>query len=283
MSFDPDRLRSLRFDPSEQRYTARDAILYALGVGMPFAAGDAPDLAFLTERDLKVLPSFAVTLGSPGMWVRAPELGIDWVRLLHAAQAARFHAPLPPEAEIGASARIAELWDRGADKGAVCVVERQIFDAISGRHYATVRQTLVLRGNGGWGGAPDPRPVAEPLPQRAPDLDTTVPLSARAALIYRLSGDLNPLHVDHAVARAAGFERPILHGLASYGTAAALVVLGFCDADPARLAALSLRFAGVVHPSDALRFRAWREGARIRFEAHVGERCVLDRGEATLT
>jgi acyl dehydratase len=281
-AFDPQRLLDWRFEDRPHSYEARDAILYALGVGLPLTPGDGDDLHFLLEDRLRALPSYAVTLASPGMWVKAPELGIDWPKLLHIGQAARFATPLPPRADVVGRARIKALYDRGATKGAVCVVERQIHDATSGVLYCTIDQTLLLRGNGGFGGASPPETENGPLPVREPDLIETVAVSPRAALIYRLSGDINPLHADYGVARRAGFERPILHGLASYGLAGALVLLRFCGAAPERLKALRVRFAGVVFPGDDIRFRCWLDGAFVRFDAYVGERKVLDQGEAEI-
>lgn len=280
MAFDPDRLRDWRFEPIRHSYGARDAILYALGVGLPQDALDTAELDFLVEDRLKVLPTFAVTLASPGMWVRDPELGIDWVKLLHAAQAATFHRPLPPEANVVGAARVKSLHDRGGDKGSVCVLERTIRDADSGVIYCTLDQTIFLRGNGGFGGDPAPRPPLPVTPDRAPDAVASVATSRRAALIYRLSGDLNPLHSDPEVARKAGFAKPILHGLASYGTAGAIVLRHFCDGDPARLKSLSLRFAGIVMPGDVLDIAMWREGHAVLFAVKTGDRTVIDQGVA---
>lgn len=281
MAFDPDRLRAHAFALTRQGYTERDAILYALGVGLPFGSA-TEDLAYLLEDRLTVLPTFAVTLATPGMWVKAPDLGIDWVKLLHSAQAAWFHAPLPPMAEVVSHTRIKSLHDRGAGKGSICVVERRIVDAADETHYCTVNQTLMLRGNDGFGGDPAPRPTPDLPPDRAADHRETVHLSPRAALVYRLSGDVNPLHADPEVARKAGFDRPILHGLASYGTMGALVLRRFCDGDPARLASLSLRFAGVVYPGDRLDCDFWQVGSKVLFTARVGDRVVLDQGLAEL-
>ncbi|MFN3293405.1 MAG: MaoC/PaaZ C-terminal domain-containing protein [Gemmobacter sp.] len=279
-AFDPDRLRAWAFALQSQTYDARDAIIYALGVGLPLTPGDSPDLGYLLEDGLKVLPSFAVTLASPGMWVRDPALGIDWVKILHMAQAATFHATLPPGARITSQPRIKSLHDRGAGKGAVCVLERDITDAETGTRYCTVDQTILLRGNDGFGGPAAPAAERVTMPDRAPDAVVRVTTSGRAALIYRLSGDLNPLHADYAVARRAGFDRPILHGLASYGTAAAVVLRAFGGDDPARMTSLALRFSGVVYPGDTLRFDLWQDGGCVLFEAHAGERKVLDQGVA---
>lgn len=281
-AFDPDRLRNWRFEPIRRSYAERDAILYALGVGLPQDPLEMRELDFLVEDRLKVLPPFAVTLASPGMWVRDPELGIDWVKLLHAAQAAIFHAPLPPKADIIGEARVKSLHDRGAEKGSVCVLERTIRDAGSGTMYCTLEQTIFLRGNGGFGGDPAPRASLPATPGRAPDVEASFATSPRAALIYRLSGDLNPLHADPEVARKAGFSRPILHGLASYGTAGAVVLRHFCDGDPARLRSLSLRFAGIVMPGDVLDIAMWRDGNAVLFAVKVGDRIVIDQGIALI-
>src|ERR1700722_10188372 len=189
MAFDPKRLLEWRFKPIRHSYDERDAILYALGLGAPRDPLDARELEFLLEDRLKVLPTFASTLASPGMWVRAPQLEIDWVRLLHSAQAATFRRPLPCKGEVVGEARIKSLYDRGIEKGAVCVVERRISDAASGDLYCTLEHTLAMRGDGGFGGEPPPKPERAALPRRQPDVSDAVSVSARAALIYRLSGD----------------------------------------------------------------------------------------------
>lgn len=276
MSIDPERLLAHRFPEIRHRYVERDAILYALGIGLGADPLDHDDLAYLIETKLCVLPTMAATLASPGMWVRDPTLGIDWVRLVHAEQAATFHAALPPSAEVIGTARIASLADRGEGKGAVLVVEREIRDAQDAVLYCTVRQTLLLRGDGGFGGPPPAPSATLAPPQRAPDLRLSVSISPRAALIYRLSGDWNPIHADPAVARKAGFERPILHGLASYGVAGRTLM----KATGVELCSLAVRFAGIVYPGDVIDFSMWREGGKILFEGHVGERRVLDRGYA---
>lgn len=277
-SFDPQRLLTRDFGEQRQSYDARDAILYALGVGLPIAAGESGDLNFLLEDRLRVLPSFAVTLATPGMWPKDPALGIDWVKVLHMAHAARFEAPLPAHAEVVSRARITELYDRGADKGAVCVLQRQVRDAGSGTLYCTIDQTIAMRGNGGFGGEPLAKTERPRMPERPCDHSETVRTSPRAALIYRLSGDYNPLHADFEVARKAGYRQPILHGLASYGTACAVIVRAFCDGEPARMKSLDLRFAGVVTPGDELGFSCWKDGGRVLFEVKVGDRTVIDQG-----
>jgi acyl dehydratase len=276
MPLQPQRLLNHRFDEISQSYTARDAILYALGIGLGRDPSDGEDLEYLIEDRLAVVPSFAVTLASPGMWIAAPEFGVDFMKLVHAEQAAWFHALLPPAADVIGRARVVSLADRGPERGAVLVLERTIHDAASGVHYCTLQQTLLLRGDGGFGGAP-PKSAPAVIPDREPDSRAVVPVSPRAALIYRLSGDRNPLHADPAVARRAGFDRPILHGLASYAMAGVSVARA-CGHAPSHIGALQCRFSGVIFPGDAVEFRIWRDGDRAMFQAFVGERRVLDQG-----
>jgi acyl dehydratase len=240
---------------------------------------DAADLRFLLEDRLEVLPTFAVTLASPGMWIRAPEFGVDFVKLVHAEQEALFHSPLPAEAEVVSRARVASLTDRGPGRGAVLTVEREIREGRSERLFCTLHQTLLLRGDGGFGGAPAPM-APSLIPDRPPDRTGRFVIDPRAALIYRLAGDQNPLHADPEFAKRAGFERPILHGLASYATAG-IVVARICSSSPSKIAALQCRFSGVIFPGDALDFRVWLTGSEAMFQAFVDERKVLDQGRLT--
>ncbi len=275
---DPAAIFVHDFGQPEQCYVARDAILYALGLGLGADPLDAEDLRFLDERALSVLPTFAVTLCSPGMWIRDPALGVDFSKLVHLAQSAEFPSPLPAAAKVRGEASVVSLTDRGEGKGAVLVLERRISDAATGALYCGLHQTLLLRGDGGFGGPPAMR-SDEPSPSVAPDAVAKIVTSPRAALIYRLSGDWNPLHLDPQLAAQAGFPRPILQGLASYGMAGAAVSRAL-GRDPAALLKLACRFSGVVFPADELEFRVWKQDeGGARFCAYVGERKVLDDGK----
>jgi len=276
MSFRPDRIRAHDFGETRQSYTARDAILYALGLGLGSDPLDAGDLAFLDETRLSVLPSFAVTLCSPGMWIRDAAFGVDFKRLVHSAQAATFHAPLPASADVLGTARVVGLTDRGEGRGAILELERRIANATDGTLYCTLRQTLLLRGNGGFGGPASPR-ASTLIPETAPGAQASARLSPRAALIYRLSGDWNPLHIDPAFAKSAGFDRPIMHGLGSYGVAGAALSRAL-GRNPAEMSALSCRFSGIVFPGDTLAFSIWPDADGAAFRAHVGDRLILDEG-----
>ncbi len=277
MTIDPGALLAHDFGEIRQRYTERDVILYALGLGL---GADDNDLPFVFESGLRVLPTFAVTLATPGMWIREPRFGVDFTKLVHAEQRAWFHHPLPANGEIIGTAHVVALTDRGAGKGAVLTLERNIRDAATGLALCTLHQTLLLRGDGGFGGtAPDRAPAG--IPDRAADLTVSTTLSRRAALIYRLSGDWNPLHIDPATARAAGFDRPIMHGLGSYGIAA-LAVSRAASVSPIDIKQLACRFSGVIMPGDTLDFQIWRTADGLNFTAYVGDRKVLDNGLLTL-
>ena len=276
MAIDAARLLSHAFPQIAHAYAERDAILYALGLGLGANPVDGGDLAFLYETELRVLPTFAVTLASPGMWIKDPAFGVDFAKLVHSEQAAVFHRRLPPNAKVTGAAKVVSLTDRGAEKGAVLTLERTICDAATGETYCTLQQTLLLRGDGGFGGPSRP-PAVDLIPAHAPEVTASVRISPRAALIYRLSGDWNPLHISPGAAAKAGFPRPILHGLASYGVAAVAVARALGQS-PDQITQHSCGFSGVVYPGDEIVFRIWRDGDRAAFQGFVDDRKVIDQG-----
>jgi acyl dehydratase len=211
--------------------------------------------------------------------------GADALRLVHGEQHLRFHLPLPVSGTVVVSNRVQSLTDKGPGKGAIGVVLRAIRDAQTGALLAESRNVSVLRGDGGFSaghGLSDPAPEPLPkMPERAPDLEVDLPSLQQAALLYRLSGDFNPLHADPDVASAAGFDRPILHGLATYGMAAQAVLRAVIDHDAARLRALAVRFTAPVYPGETVRVQLWRESAqvlRLRARVEARGRVVLDQG-----
>lgn len=274
----PQAIRTYDFGAPVESYTPRDAILYALGLGLGSNPLDLNELRFLDERKLSVLPTFGVTRCTPGMWIRDPALGVDFGKLVHSAQWAEFPAPMPAMATVRGEAEVVSLTDRGEGKGAMLVLERRIIDAASGQLYCRLHQTLLLRGDGGFGGPPAQRDLSA-LPAGEPDAIIHFGTSSRAALIYRLSGDWNPLHLDPDIANKAGFSRPILQGLASYGIAG-IAVSQAMHRDPATVSLLGCRFSGAVLPGDTLEFRVWnKDGSGAAFAAYVDGHKVLDAGE----
>jgi acyl dehydratase len=275
MAIDPDKLRNWKLADVTHRYTARDTILYALGVGLGGDPVDSRQLRYVYERDLLALPSMAVVLGYPGFWLKDPATGVDWAQVLHVGQTLRLHAPLPPAGEVVGTTRVTGLSDKGAGKGALLTSAREIRDRATGKLLATLAGASLLRGDGGFGGASEAAAPPHPLPSRAPDMVCDLPTLPQAALIYRLSGDYNPLHADPEVARRAGFERPILHGLCTLGVAAHALLREACGYDAGRLRALDVRFSAPVYPGETIRTEMWREGDVISFRAGVPARGVL--------
>jgi acyl dehydratase len=284
MPFEHASLTTHVFPESRQDYKPRDTILYALGLGVGDDPVDPGQLRFVYERGLRALPTLGVVLAHPGFWASDPALGIDWVRMLHVGQGLTLHRPLPVEASVVARQRIVDVIDRGVEKGALLYYERDVIDAATGDLLATVRQTLLCRGNGGFGGPAREVPDAVRIPERAPDQIVERKTLPQTALLYRLSGDVNPLHADPAVAAKAGFSRPILHGLATYGIAAYALLSAMCGSDPERLREFDVRFTAPVFPGETIRTELWREGDAVLLRASVLERnkIVLDNGRAVI-
>jgi len=278
---DVERLRAYRVPDSRDRYDPREAILYALGTGA--GLGDIDETGFTFERTLAALPTMALVLGTPGFWLMDRALGLDWARVLHGEQSLRLHRPLEAQGDIRGVTTIGGLADKGPGLAALLHCQRELFDGVSGAPVATLEEVWVLRGAGGFGG--ENVPVSEPLPPlptRAADAVLDLPTSRQQALLYRLTGDRNPLHVDAATARAAGFDRPILHGLATFGLVGRALIHLACGGDARRLSAMRLRFTAPVYPGDTVRTEMWEEGGVLRFRALVPERgeVVIDGGIA---
>ncbi|WP_127088957.1 MaoC/PaaZ C-terminal domain-containing protein [Aquabacter cavernae] len=284
-AFDPHRLRALRFPPITHAYGARDCILYALGIGYGDDPLDEGQLGFLLEERLSVAPTFASFMAYPGFWYRDLDTGLDASRVVHLAERIEILAPLPAEGRVTAEGGVITVEDLGTERGALVVSRRDINDVESGRTLARVTQTVLARGDGGFEATPAPRPPRAPslIPARAPDHVVTRATSLRAALIFRLSGDLNPLHADPEMARAAGFPRPILHGLATYGVVGRALVETVAQGSPTRLVMMDARFTAPVFPGEAVRTEIWADGQETRFRALVDDRVVMDQGIALLT
>ena len=281
MALDYDKLKSWRFDEIEQRYDWRDSALYALGIGL----GAAPEeLDFVYEKRMKALPTQAFVLAVPGFWTRHPALGLDWRFSVDAERELIVHQPLPPEATVRSRMRITHIVDKG-EKGALIRSTRDLVDAASGATIATLNSTGFLRRDGGFGDRGDRPPAPPPRFEGAAETICDLVVSPRAALIYRLSGDENPLHADPEAARIAGFPRPILHGLCTLGMACHALLKTFCGYEPARLKRLAARFTAPVYPGETLRFEFRRDGGALALRALAparGNVVVLDHAAAEI-
>ena len=285
-------LKARKFPEVEQTYTAKDTMLYALGLGYGYDPMDESQLRFVYEKNLKALPTMALVLGYPGFWVKDPDSGIDWVRIVHGEQSLTVHKPLPAAGTVVGVTRIKAIVDKGQGKGALLFQERTIRDKATGDPLATLDHVTFCRADGGFSdkegngprGGDAPPPPKRAVPDTAPDTVCDLPTLPQAALIYRLCADDNPLHAEPAVAKAAGFPRPILHGLATYGVAGHAILKTCCGYDPARLKTLSLRFSAPVFPGETIRTEMWKEGNRVRFRAKAVQRdiVVLSHGTADL-
>ncbi|WP_196053647.1 MaoC family dehydratase [Paracoccus lichenicola] len=281
---DIDVLRRFRFDETRQGYSNKDTILYALGLGFGSDPLSRDELRFTYEEDLRAVPAMVNILAHPGLWVQRPELRLGWQKLLHAEQRFDILRPLPPAGEVIAKYRVTGVVDRGAAKGALLYLRKDLRDA-DGQPVARVSSTYMLRGDGGCGMFGAPEPELAPLPERAADHVLRQPTLPQQALLYRLSGDMNPLHASPELARQAGFDRPILHGLCTMGIACRALMAALCPGAPERLRHLSVRFSRPVYPGETIQTEIFAlDAGEIRFRSRVVERdvVVLDRGRAEL-
>jgi acyl dehydratase len=261
-------------------------------VGLGTDPMDERQLAFVNDTvpgTPRALPTMAVILGWPGSWMRNPETGIDYSMIVHGEELVALHAPLPAAGTVISRHRITHVIDKGAGRGAVVTYEKELLDKASGTRLATVTHTTFCRGDGGFSardGATDAAPPPPPkVPERAPDLVREIATLPQQALLYRLCADRNPLHSEPAAARKAGFDRPILHGLGTFGVAGHALLAACCDYDPARLKRMFARFSAPVFPGETIRVEMYRAGAAIAFRARVKERdkTVLDYGRAEIS
>lgn len=281
MPLDPTHLLSRVFPVVEHAYSQRDSQLYALGLGVGYDPIDRGQLDYVYEgsngHSLRTMPTMANILGYPGFWARESDTGITWQKLLHAEQEIQLHASLPASGKVNGTTRITGLWDKGPGKGAFLQQTREITDAVTGQLLATVIQLSLLRADGGFGsgGTSGVPPVAHVMPDSVPDHVCDLATSGQLALIYRLSGDLNPLHADPAVAAAAGFERPILHGMALMGVASHAVLRTVLGYDDRRFAGMRVRFTAPALPGDTLRTEMWVQGNTVSLRTTALERGVV--------
>ena len=280
MSFDPRSLLEKEFRTIRHGYTAKDCILYALGVGMGMDPLDEECLPFLYEEGLKVLPSQAVMMAHPGFWAKEDATGLDWVKVLHAGQEIILHQPFPASGTMEATTRVTEVIDKGDRIGALIVSDRVVRDVETGEALATLITTILARGDGGFGGQRKQTARPDAVPVKEPDEICDLPTLRQQALLYRLSGDFNPLHAVPAIARDAGFREPILHGLCTLGVATHALMKTCCDYDPHRFKRMRLRFSAPVYPGDTIRTEIWRDGNEVAFRCKSLEqgKTVINNG-----
>jgi len=282
MTLSADTLLNYRVPQVRQAYTPRDCALYALSVGLGQDPMDERQLGFVDHcrADHRAMPAMVLVLGYPGFWLARPDTTAEASRLLHGEQSIRWHAPLPPTGDVLGRTRVTRVVDKGAGGHALVLSEREIVDAASGRPIATLEQTHVLRGQGGFGG--DSGPIAAPhrLPERGPDRVVELPTRPEQALLYRLNGDTFALHADPQAAARAGFARPILHGMCTAALVMHALLRALAAYDASRFVSLRLRFSAPVFPGDSVRTDIWNDGS---FRATVAERVVIDNGQLMLT
>jgi acyl dehydratase len=284
MPVDPARLLALELPDHECAWTQRDCQLYALATGFGQDPIDERELRYVFEGPgFQVSPSAAVTLYYDDRWMR--ESGVDLAMSLHGEQRQLFHRPIPPEGRGRVSSRITGIYDKGPGRGLLVVCKQVLRDAGTGEPIATNVITNFARADGGIGYSSGTAPQPHAIPSRPPDAVVEAQTRPEQALLYRLCGDRNPLHADPATARAAGFARPILHGMCTYGFATRAVLQVACDYDASRLSGLGARLTAPVLPGDRVRTELWLDGDTVSFRTSVPAReaVVLNNGRADVT
>ena len=284
MPIDYQQLIDFKIPDVEQTYTRRDTMLYALGVGLGADPLDQDELKFVYEENLEALPTMAIVLGNFAAWHRQGPTGITASHVLHGEQGFRIVKAVPVEGGIVGRTEIEQVLDKGKDKGAVILTRTTVRDKVNGETLFTLTSTSFARADGGFGGPSGPQKAPHPIPERPADLTCDLRTLPQAALIYRLSGDYNPLHADPGYAKQAGFKAPILHGRATFGVAGHALLKTCCGYDPAKLRSMDGRFSAPVYPGEVIRTEMWVEGGVVAFRSSVPDRAVtvLNNGRAEI-
>ena len=284
---DPDKLLRWKFEEKIQEYSQRDTMLYALSLGFGTDPLDGWQLEHVLEDRLRAFPTMALVLAHPGPWTAQPETGVNRKGVVHGEQILTIHRRLPAAARVKSTNRVTAVIDKGSTKGAVIQTEREIYEVQTGHLLATLSGTTFCRRAGGFDSTGqntfgNPREEAPGSPKREPDVVAHVSTSRQAALLYRLNGDYNPIHSDPEAARESGFERPIIHGLLTFGLAARLLEQTF---SPLELGSIRARFAATMFPGETLTLRIWRDTDNlVWFSGICKERDVevLSKGQAVM-
>jgi len=283
MALNYERVMAYRPPDIAVSYGPRECIVYALGIGLGMNPLEPGELKFVYERaGLEAFPTMAVVLGWPGR-LTDPAFGIDERLVVAGDLKVVLHRPLAPQARLTSRPRVKEVIDKGPGNAAIILNTRDLVDA-DGTTVATVDSSTFARKHGGFSGKVSETPAPPAVPRTPPQLTCDLPTPPNLALLYRLNGDENPLHADPERAKVAGFERPILHGAASFGVAAHAILRTVADYQASRLASIEARFSKPVFPGETIRTEIWCEGERVAFQCRVVGRgdIVLSNGLATL-
>ncbi|MEM7661232.1 MAG: MaoC/PaaZ C-terminal domain-containing protein [Pseudomonadota bacterium] len=260
----------------------RDTMLYALGIGLGADPMNADELPFVYENGLRVVPTQAAVMA----WGagKTMQMGINFMMVVHGEQRLTVHKTLPSEGDILADWFVDEIVDKGAGKGALIYNTTVLKEAKTGEKLATLGSTIFARADGGFGGPSEGGTAVHEGPDRDADRTVSLTTSPDQALIYRLSGDRNPLHSDPEFAKMAGFDRPILHGLCTYGVCCRAILQAYCDYDPTRIKQFDVRFSAPVFPGETIDVDVWEDGDVLSFEARVADRgvTVIKNGKCLL-
>lgn len=290
----PDILEE-EYEPLTFSYGDKDVMLYALGIGLGADPMNERELAFVYERDLKVVPTAAAVLAAtsvydPGDFRPRPKLPPgrrastpNMLMAVHGEQKTELHRPLPNRGTFTSHTRMLGVWDKGPGKGAVLHTQSTWTDPV-GEPIATQTGSIFFRGDGGFGGPAEGGPEPHPTPERTPDATLEITTRPDQGLLYRLCGDRNPLHSDPVVARQAGFPRPILHGMCTYGITCRAVLQAWCEFDPDRIASHEARFSAPLFPGETIAVDMWKDAKVISFQARAKERgiTVIKNGKTVL-